>query len=314
MIALVETSQNYLVSQNVGVEELVGSFLDGRSERTIETYGRSLKVFAGWLGVENINDAAKHLLSLDMGAANYLVTRFRSWMISEGIAPNTINSRLSAIRSLVQLARKFGIVAWALEVDGVRAQNYRDTAGPGEDGFLAMVEYLEEEDTDKNRRDLAILRLLFDVALRRESVVGIDMEDLDLENGQVWVKWKGEMEKKLRTLPPETVEAIRDWLEIRGVESGPVFVSISNRATFKRLTGRSVHRIISEVGEAVGLDTWPHGLRHAAITKALDVTNGDVRGVADFSGHKKYDTLYRYDDNRRNRGGEIACMVARREK
>jgi hypothetical protein len=56
----------------------------------------------------------------------------------------------------------------------------------------------------------------------------------------------------------------------------------------------------------------PHGLRHAAITAALDETNGNVRAAREFSGHASIEVLMRYDDNRKDVGGGVASKVIRR--
>ena len=54
----------------------------------------------------------------------------------------------------------------------------------------------------------------------------------------------------------------------------------------------------------------PHGLRHLAITTALDRSNGDVRAVAKFSRHQDLRTLSRYRDNRPDLAGNVAALVA----
>jgi hypothetical protein len=54
----------------------------------------------------------------------------------------------------------------------------------------------------------------------------------------------------------------------------------------------------------------PHGFRHHAITRALDLTSGDLRRVQRFSRHRDPRTVLRYDDNRRDLGGEVASLVA----
>ena len=68
--------------------------------------------------------------------------------------------------------------------------------------------------------------------------------------------------------------------------------------------------MIQKIGKAVGLKVRPHGLRHAAITEALDVTNGDVRAVQQFSRHKSLDMVMVYDDKRKNLGGKVAQMIS----
>ncbi len=49
-----------------------------------------------------------------------------------------------------------------------------------------------------------------------------------------------------------------------------------------------------------GFKTTPHGLRHAAITEALDATGGNVRAVQKFSRHRDLLVLNRYDNSRQD--------------
>jgi integrase/recombinase XerC len=58
-----------------------------------------------------------------------------------------------------------------------------------------------------------------------------------------------------------------------------LFVALDRAARGRRPTGSGVYRIVRGLGERSGLRARPHGLRHAAITEALDVTGGDVRKV-----------------------------------
>jgi integrase len=54
----------------------------------------------------------------------------------------------------------------------------------------------------------------------------------------------------------------------------------------------------------------PHCLRHGGITRALEVSGGDVRGVQRLSRRAKLETLMRYDDNRRDDPGALAQRLA----
>jgi len=67
---------------------------------------------------------------------------------------------------------------------------------------------------------------------------------------------------------------------------------------------------VRRLGAAAGVRARPHGLRHAAITAALDATGGDVRAVQKFSRHRDVRVLQRYDDNRRDLAGGVARRVA----
>lgn len=127
---------------------------------------------------------------------------------------------------------------------------------------------MERRGDKKALRDRAVLRLLYDLGLRRSEVVGLDVDDLDLDAGTVAVLGKGRTQKSSLTLPGPTKEAIRQWLELRGMELGPLFINFDRARKGCRLTGTSLYRIVRSLGEQVGLRVRPHGLRHTAITEA----------------------------------------------
>ena len=70
---------------------------------------------------------------------------------------------------------------------------------------------------------------------------------------------------------------------------------------------------MSELGDQAGARVWPHGLRHIAITSAVEaaqehgVTLDEVR---QFSRHKNINTLQVYRDRVRDVQGQLAVLVA----
>ncbi len=291
--------------------ELVGAFLAGRTEATRRAYHADLIDFAAFVGAPDPDAAVGALLSRGHGLANALAHAYRAHLIERDLSPATINRRLAALRSVVKLARTVGVVSWALDVESVKSQKYRDTRGPGLAGFRAMLAALAAmPDTSLVRRDRAILRLLFDLGLRRAEVTRLDRADIDLDAGTVAVLGKGRTERVTLTLPAPTVAALSAWFDVHEAD-GAAFVALDRASGGKRLSGTSVARLVARVADAAGLGTVrPHGLRHAAITHALDLTNGNVRTVAAFSRHRDVRTVSVYDDNRTDVGGAIAALVA----
>lgn len=82
----------------------------------------------------------------------------------------------------------------------------------------------ERSDSPKGARDLALIRLLHDLALRRAEAVGLDLCDVDLGSGTVSVFGKCKTDKARLTLPRPTRAALAGWLAHRGEHSGPLFV------------------------------------------------------------------------------------------
>ena len=153
--------------------DLMASFFGSLSPNTLQAYRRDLVDFAAHLGEVNAEAAARRLLSGGLGDANALVLGYRSSLLAAGQSPSTINRRLSAIRSVVALARMLGLIDWAIEVKNVRADTYRDTRGPQLGGVEALLVAAKRQAGTKAQRDVAMVRLMFDLALRRGEVVAL---------------------------------------------------------------------------------------------------------------------------------------------
>lgn len=297
----------------VGVDRLLAAFLGGKSPETVRAYERDLRAFAAWRGHGSVEAAAAELLGAGAGPANALATEYSHALQARGLASSTVGRRLSALRALVDLARLFGVVPWQLQVKNPEHQPYRDVRGPGLAGVVALLAAAQAQASPRRERDVALLRLLYDLALRRGEAVSIDLNDLDRDGG-VWVRRKRKREKVRLTLPATTLEALEAWLAVRGEpETAAIFLNFHRNPAvgWRRLSGRGVGRIVAELARRAGLGhARPHGLRHAAITDALDRTGGDLRAVQKFSGHANVQTLLIYDDARRDMQGHVAALVA----
>jgi integrase/recombinase XerC len=290
---------------------LVADFLAGRKATTLRAYQGSLNAFAAFVGAPSVAAAARALFCSTAGDVQRLALSWRNHLVEAGLAPLTVNSRLAALRALVALARLQGLVAFEIEVRGVRAEVLRDTRGPGRRGVRALLAETETATTPKGLRDRAIVRLLTDLALRRGEVCSLDVEDADLAAGTLAILGKGRRGKTTLTLPEPTKAALVAWVAARGAAPGPLFTSFDRKGTKTRLTGTSLARIVRALGAAAGIERLhPHALRHSAITEALDLSRGNIRDVQRFSRHADARTLLVYDDAREDKAGEIAKLVA----
>lgn len=291
---------------------LIDDFLSGKSKETVRAYEEDLRGFGDWFG-NNAEDAIRQLLNCGPGKANQVVVKYKNNLTERGLSPATVNRRLAALRSIVALAKKFGLVSWTLDVDNVKHENYRNTAGPGESGYRKMLQAAKDRQDRKGIRDIAILRLLHDLGLRRGEIVNLDMKHVDLESGKISVLGKGKKQRQELDLPDSTLQTLINWIKVRGNQPGPLFVTLHHgyQDELKRITGCGIGYICRQYGRETGVKNCnPHALRHTAITKALDKTNGNVRAVQRFSRHAKLDTLMIYDDNRKNLAKEVADLVA----
>lgn len=288
---------------------LMEAFFSSKTKLTLRAYERDLRDFADFIKAPSLEATAKRFLASGQGHANALAISYKAHLLQENLSPCTINRRLSALRSLVSLGRVVGVCSFALEVDPLKVQALRDTRGPGHEGVKKMLALLVNRTDKKARRDYALLRLMFDLALRRGEVVSLNVEHLELVSGGLWVMGKGRTQRQRLTLPPRTQDALRAWMKERGEGEGALFHALDPCAYGKRLTGEGIRRVVKKLGAEAGIKVRPHGLRHASITRALNLTR-DLRKVQRFSRHQSLEMLKIYDDAREDFGGEVAALVS----
>jgi integrase/recombinase XerC len=297
----------------------VEAFLAGRADKTKVAYASDLRSFALWLNVATPEEAVAHLLDQTAGDANGLALDWKADMLEAKMASATVGRRLATLRSLTRAARMTGRITWQLDVSAPKGEAYRDTKGPGAEGVNRMLS-ATPADSFVGCRDRAIIRMLFDLALRRSEVAELTLDRIDMSAKTVSILGKGRRERQELTIPVPTLAALRAWLKqrtTRNLRSLHVFVNVDptigegKKTADERLTDRSIARIVNRAGRRAGLEkrVAPHGLRHAAITTALNEGH-DPRSVMRFSRHRRLDTLMLYDDARHDTAGLIADIVA----
>jgi integrase/recombinase XerC len=295
--------------------------------KTRDAYARDWKHFAAHYapGVDTY-EALKVFLDRGHGAANVAAIEYIAWMRDvKKYAPNTINRRLAALKAFVFLARTIDKITWSIEARGVKAVPYRDTRGPGTAAVQKMIECaaaLGKRSKAWAARDVCIIRLLHDLALRRFEVAGLSCDDVDVDNKRLSVLGKGRAEREWLTMPDTLVNAIAVWMRCRGGRRGPLFcrVILPHFKNYRgdpifrwndRITDDGIERVVKRLAKMAGLKAMPHGLRHTAVTEALNATNGDYRKVAAFSRHRDIRTVMRYDDQRLDAQGDVATLVSK---
>lgn len=301
-----------IIDSNTDEHRLVAMFSRGRSANTLEAYAGDLESFATWTGSGSPSAAVRDLLAGSHGDGNARLLDYQATMLEAGLASSTINRRIAAILSIVALGRQLGMTDWRPEIRGLKVVPYRDTAGPGLDGARALLAVARDQVRLKSKRDVALVRLLYDMALRRAEVASLDLEHVDLDARKLYILGKGFRERQPQTMPVETTKALREWLDMRAtiLRSGnqAVFTGLSGPKA-KRLSRRGIGLIITTLGLRAGIKVTPHGLRHGSITAFLDAT-GDLRAAQRFGRHASANTTLKYDDNRSDIAGKAAQTVA----
>lgn len=133
-------------------------------------------------------------------------------------------------------------------------------------------------------RDFAILVTLGFTGMRRQELVGLNLDSIDFERRTVRVFGKGSKER-LIPMNPLVMSALTASLDVRPATGDPkaVFLNRSGR----RLTGRSIHGIVKKYVRKAGitkLKISPHKLRHTFAT-LLHINEVDIIEIQKLLGH-----------------------------
>jgi integrase/recombinase XerC len=288
-------------------DQVVTDWLKGmRSPNTQRAYQKDIAPF--------LQGDELHLGKLisDRHLAYEILSRYRGELLQQGLAPATINRRLSAIKSLIAYCFRCGHSEFTLEAMKLeKNKGYRDTSGIDAIAFKKLLDTCDR--SVLGLRDFAILSLLWANALRRTEVCKCNIGDFDAELKSLRIFGKGRGNQSENVLLGEmTRDAISVYLGTRsGGGDAPLFVAHKAGYEGRRLSTNSIYNIVHNRAASAGISKKmsPHRIRHSAITTALDVTGGDVRRVQKLSRHSNLNTLMIYDDNRRNAQGEITDLL-----
>lgn len=162
-------------------------------------------------------------------------------------------------------------------------------------------------------RDYLMCQLFIQFGLRASTVVGINIEDFDIENKILTTHEKGNNEYTYE-LTDEIIKSFNEWdsyrYELVNYKSiDALFVSVLK----KRITYDSVNDIVNWYGKYIGKpELTPHGLRHTFGTNLYNMTK-DIRLVQEEMHHSKITTTERYitvsKDKKKEARAKMAALV-----
>lgn len=143
----------------------------------------------------------------------------------------------------------------------------------------------------KNKRDLAIIDLLYSTGMRVGELVNLCIKDIDFENRECIVLGKGNKQRKVY-FDAKTKIHIKQYLETREDDNEALFVSLMK--PYEKLEISGVEIALRKIGKKIGLEkVHPHKFRRTLATKAID-KGMPIEQVQHLLGHTKIDTTLEY--------------------
>jgi len=269
------------------------------SPHTVRAYDSDVGQFLAWQASER-DSKISQLQAADIDSAGV-----RAWVVSlnkAGQARASVARKLSGVRAFVHYLRREGVIEndpTAVAVAPKLAKTI--PVHLSETEITALLDSIDTR-TALGRRDRAMVELFYASGLRLSELVGVDLEDLDLNGRLVRVLGKGGKER-IVPFNQSAAEAIRAWMKDRagivlrreplgsGQTEEPLFVNFRGG----RITGRSVDRLlrryVARCSTRMGIS--PHALRHSFATHLLQ-RGADLRGIQELLGHVRISTTERY--------------------
>ncbi|MCW3020274.1 MAG: xerD [Solirubrobacterales bacterium] len=279
-----------------GIESLLLDFLAylelerGLSRNTLEAYRSDLLQFGEFLDRRTLAPAL---------VAHGEVAAFLSEL---EVAPSTLSRKVACLRSFYRYLRREG----AIEHDPTA-----DLRGPRKPQRLPRVLTREQvarlleqpRGTEPLAlRDRALLELMYACGLRASEAIGLELADVDLEEGLLCARGKGSKER-IVPIGRQAVTAVRTY--VRG--GRPALTGVGSRSTpavqarlFLNsrgggLTRQGLYKIIQGHARRAGLEQRmsPHTLRHSFATHLL-AGGCDLRSLQEMLGHADLATTQVY--------------------
>ncbi|HSX28516.1 MAG TPA: site-specific tyrosine recombinase/integron integrase [Candidatus Saccharimonadales bacterium] len=282
------------------ISELLIDFLEyleiekNRAQKTSENYHLYLMrflEFAGDVQADQINDE--------------LIRRFRLWLARyeneqhDQLSKITQSYHLIALRHFLRYLAKRNIASLSPDKIELPSVKRKQVTFLGDDE-LARLFAQPNPETEAGKRDLAILHLLYSGGLRVSELVNLNRDHINLKRREFMVRGKGQKDRPI-FISPEAAQHLEAYLAARTDTLQPLFLRmagserIDRSGDFKRLTVRSVQRLVAHYAKLAGITkkVSPHTLRHSFAT-GLVSRGADLRSVQAMLGHSNIATTQVY--------------------
>ncbi len=265
----------------------------GLADATVAAYGADLDKYVAFLasrGVASLGDATQEDVEAFVASMH-------------GDAPRSIARRIASVHEFHRFALTEGTIASDVSL-GVRAPKLPaelpDVLTIDEVARLLDASCPEGVADPISLRDRALLEFMYATGCRVSEAVGLDLTDMDLDEGFARVTGKG---SKQRVVPVGSyaVDAMRRYLNAgrhelqRKARAAQELRAVFLNKRGKRLSRQSVWEIVKTDAARAGItkEIHPHTLRHSCATHLLQ-GGADVRMVQELLGHSSVTTTQIY--------------------
>lgn len=266
----------------------------GRSAKTAENYRLYLERFVEFTDDTTVGDITSEM-----------IRKYRLWLNryknndDDTLATITQSYHLIALRGFLGYLSQRDIESLAPNKIVLPKVNRKQVTFLHYDEVERLIAGIDIT-SEAGLRDRAIVELLFSSGLRVSELINLNRDHVNTKRREFMVRGKGQKDR-----PVFISEAAAGWvdhyLDVRDDTLAPLFISYSKNVepstsgNFRRLTARSIQRMVSKYARLAGITKHvsPHTMRHSFATDLL-MNGADIRSVQSMLGHSNISTTQVY--------------------
>lgn len=262
------------------------------SQNTVESYARDLKPWAAFLDKELVNNPR---LKTNDPLLLRLYLRKRS---EKGITNRSLARFLSSLSGFQKyLSGKRGYNDYAFDLPMMKFKSKIPKFLTQKDAakLFEMDDAFGTGDKFLHHRDFMILSLLYSTGMRRTELADLRLNDLNLSTGLITVVGKGNKERVV-PMGDSTGHDLKNYLAARKKfleEKKEISPDLFLNKSARKISVRSINRLVNSFAKKRGMDFTPHTLRHSFATHLLE-NGADLMLIKEILGHSSLSTTQKY--------------------
>lgn len=184
-------------------------------------------------------------------------------------------------------------------IKGFGSGKYHKKNGLSQGDVDKLTDFLASlPETPKASRLKAMISLLIYQGLRQVEVSRLMVEDIDLEDGIIFIQGKGQDDKEPAVLQNKTIEHLAQYIQDHNLKSGPLFFSNTTSTVGNNLSTRRIRELVKDTYRKAGVaeKRTTHDTRHYYATVIKKACKGDVLKMRRYTRHRNVNMLLTYVD------------------
>lgn len=260
------------------------------SVHTVTAYRADLGSFAEFL--------LQEFDQQDLCEINY--SQIRSWIIKlvkEGVSNRSVNRKISSLKAYYKFLLTIGEIEKSPLAAHKALKTKKSIQIPFSPEEVEQVLSLPTPENFKEVRNLAIVMMFYSTGIRRAELIGIKIQDLDIQNKMLKVLGKRNKERYIPLLP-ELCKNLNVYLKFRAEASTGkneyLFLTDKGVKLYENLVYRIINNYFREASGKVKKS--PHILRHSFATHLLN-QGANLNAVKELLGHSSLAATQVYTHN-----------------